>query len=147
MSLVRYNPWGLFNELHRDINRVFDNRQSQLSNEGETGLTQWAPAVDIHEDAEGFVIRADIPGVDPDKIELTAANGVLSLRGERREEKDSKEKNVHRVERSYGLFFRQFSLPPYADTEHVGAKCNNGVLEIRVPRKSGDAPKRINVSR
>lgn len=147
MSLVRYNPWGFFNELHRDINRLFDNRQSLLAREGEWAAGQWAPAVDIHEDAEGFLISADIPGVDPDKIELTAGNGVLSLRGERREEKDSKDKNAHRIERSYGLFFRQFALPDYADTEHVTAKSKNGVLEVRVPRRTGEAPKRINVQR
>lgn len=146
MSLVRYEPLNLFEQLQQNLNRVFDTRTGLTSREpAEIFGGQWMPAVDIREEPNALVLLADVPGVEPNKIEVTAANGTLTLKGERSSEKEIKEKDYKRVERSYGSFYRSFSLPEYADTEHITAKTRDGVLEIRIPKTTKSSAKRISV--
>lgn len=146
MSLVRYEPANLLDQFQRELTRFFEPRTGLLSREfGETLGAQWAPAVDIREEANALVLLADVPGVEPNKIEVTAANGMLTLKGERSSEKEIKEKDYRRVERSYGSFYRSFSLPEYADTEHITAKTKDGVLEVRIPKTAKSSAKRISV--
>lgn len=146
MSLVRYEPMNLLEQFSREFNRLFDPRSSLLSRDvSDVVGSQWSPAVDIREEANALVVLADVPGVEPDKIEVTAANGMLTLKGERSGEKEVKEKDYRRVERSYGSFYRSFTLPEYADAEHITAKTKDGVLEIRIPKTTKSAAKRITV--
>jgi HSP20 family protein len=144
MSLITRNPFYLINELQRDLNRAFESR---LYSSGQNGTSisnsDWSPTVDIHENADGYHLSVDLPGVTPDQIEVTADKGVLSIRGERmvvHEDKDLK-----RSERIFGSFQREFSMPDNADLDRIEAKSDHGVLTVFVPKTAKVEPKRITV--
>lgn len=148
MTLMRYQPWSMFDQLHREINQLFDTRVPKTSEPtSELYSSNWLPSVDVKDNGKEIVLLADLPGVDPDKIEVTASNGVLTLKGERQFSKETNEGEYHRIERSYGSFYRQFALPETANTDEIAAKANNGVLEIRIPKRSASVEKRISISR
>lgn len=104
----------------------------------------WAPAVDLKENREAYIVQADLPGVDPDDIEVTMENGVLTVRGQREEERREEGENLHRVERFSGRFERRFSLPDAAD-DGVEARMSKGVLEIRVPKSDRAVARKIEI--
>jgi len=108
--------------------------------------SQWTPAVDIKEEEERYLITADIPGVKPEEIELTMEQGVLTIKGERKDESATKAEGYRRVERAYGTFYRRFSLPDSADSESISATSNQGVLEVSIPKKPTLQPRRIAVN-
>ena len=145
MNLIRYEPWGFVNQLHGDINRLFD--RGYPGQDRESGLTasDWIPAVDIKEEDHRFLIHADVPGVDPKDIEITMEDGILTLKGERKSETREERDGYRRVERVSGQFFRRFTLPDTADAEGVSAKGVNGVLEISIPKQPKAQPRRITV--
>lgn len=146
MSLITRNPFALINELQRDLNRTFDSRLfPALTQSTDTALsnTSWSPAVDIHEDQNGYHISVDLPGVKPEEIEVTAHNNVLSIRGTRNIINENKEQK--RSERIYGSFLREFSMPENADLDRIEAKSNHGVLDLHVPKVPKAEPKRITV--
>lgn len=140
MSMVHYNPWSLFDQLRREMERHPEGAEAGVSH-----AADWVPAVDIKEEGDCFVIRADVPGVDPGAIEVHAENGMLIIKGERESEKKEEREGYKRVERVYGSFFRRFSLPDTADTEKITAKSTNGVLEVRVPKHEKLQPRKITV--
>jgi HSP20 family protein len=143
MSLVRYQPWGLMRSLHEDLDRLFEQR---LGMDDTTGsVANWTPPVDIQEEEGRFVLRADVPGVKPDDIEVTMENGLLTITGSREETKREEKEGYRRVERVAGRFFRRFTLPDTADSEGISAKCNNGVLEVVIPKHERVMPRRISV--
>jgi HSP20 family protein len=147
MTLIRYQPWSMFDQLHREINQLFDHRVPRADDsKSELYSGNWLPSVDVKDNGKEIVLLADLPGVEPDKIEITANNGLLTLRGSREFSKETNEGEFHRVERSYGSFYRQFALPDTANTEEISAKANNGVLEIRIPKRSASVEKRISIS-
>ncbi len=127
MSLVRFEPWSLVDRINRDNER------------------SWAPAVDILEEKDRFVVRADLPGVDPADIEVNMERGILSVSGERRNEERSDIAGVARYERVVGRFLRRFALPDTADADAISAKCANGILEILIPKQAAVQPRRITV--
>jgi HSP20 family protein len=139
------NPFALINELQRDLNRVFDNRlfPALENNAPVLNNADWVPTVDIHEDKDAFHVSVDLPGIKPEDIEVTAHNGVLSIRGKRETVHEDKEQK--RCERTYGSFLREFSMPESADLDSVQAKTNNGVLELVIPKTPKAEPKRISV--
>lgn len=141
MAITRYDPWGMLDQLRREMDRVFEGH----SEEGGVSATDWVPAVDIREDADAFVITADVPGVDPKRIEISAENGMLAIKGERDVEKKERREGYKRVERTFGTFFRRFSLPDTANTEQISARSQNGVLEIRIPKHERLQPRKITV--
>jgi HSP20 family protein len=146
MSLVRYEPWGLLNQLHGEIDRLFDTRLGRYGEDsGQLATSDWVPAVDIREEADRYVIHADVPGVDPKDIEVHMENGVLSIKGERESESKQEQEHYKRVERVRGSFFRRFSMPDTVNAESVSAKSQNGVLEIVVLKQEKPQPKRIQV--
>lgn len=146
MSLVRYEPWGLMNQLHSEIDRLFDTRMGRPGEEeGQLATSDWVPAVDIREDADRYVIYADVPGVNPADIEIDMADGVLSIKGQRYQEKKEEREGFKRVERSRGSFFRRFSLPDTVNADAISAKSRDGVLEIVIPKQAKVQPKRIQV--
>src|SRR5262245_50610777 len=142
MTLVRYEPWRLVNRLHRELDHVFGDT---FGSPEATGNSDWQPAVDVHEEPERFVVRADVPGVDPKDIDVTAEKGVLTVRGERKSEKRENGKGYERIERSVGSFVRRFTLPETANTEAIKAKQVNGVLEIIIPKQAQVQPRRISI--
>jgi HSP20 family protein len=136
MTVVRYEPWALLNRLHRELDQTFDNVARE---------TTWSPAVDIHEEAQRFVVRADLPGVKPADIEITADKGVLSLRGARNLEQAQDDGHYSRIERVNGKFVRTFSLPDNVQTDAIKAQFRDGVLELTIPKVAKAEPRRIEV--
>ena len=149
MTLVRYEPFSLLDRFQKELNRLgnweqggFDGSNDDASN---VVTSAWRPAVDIKEEANRFVILADVPGVDPKDIEITAENGVLTVRGERKAETEEEREGFRRVERVRGTFYRRFSLPDTADTDAIKARGKDGVLEITVPKHEKVQPRKITV--
>jgi len=138
MAITRYEPWSLLNRLQREL--------EQGAAEGSTATAEWAPAVDIKEEADKFVLHADIPGVKPEEIDISMEAGVLTIKGEKKTEALTEKENYKRVERTYGSFYRRFSLPDTANSEAISAVSKNGVLEITIPKRESVQPKKINVS-
>ena len=146
MSLVRYEPWGLLNQLHGNIDRMFDTQMGRLRDEDSPlSAADWTPAVDIREEDQRYVIHADVPGVNPDDIEVNMEDGVLTIKGERSTETTDEQAGYKRVERVRGSFYRRFSLPETADADGISAKSRDGVLEVVIPKQAKVLPKRIKV--
>jgi HSP20 family protein len=138
MSLVRYEPWSMLSQLRREMDQA-------MGEDNFAAASDWMPAVDIKEDEKQFTITADIPGVDAKDIEVHAENGMLTIRGERENEKKEERDGYKRIERSYGSFFRRFTLPDTADTDKIAAKTEKGVLNITIPKHAKVLPKKIEV--
>ena len=143
--LVRYDPWSLVNRLQGDIDRLAKPNWRELDDETTSAATEWVPAVDIKEEDERFVIEADVPGVDPEEIEITMEDGVLSLSGNRRTESRTEREGYRRVERVTGRFYRRFTLPDTADADAIEARFNLGVLVVSIPKLAKVQPRKINV--
>lgn len=144
MTLVTYEPWPLFNRLHRQLDQAF-NRTTFTAESASPPSVSWAPRVDVYEEPERFVVLADVPGVESKDINITAENGVLTIRGERRSDKKADKNSYERIERVAGTFLRRFTLPETANTETITAKQNNGVLEVTIPKQPQIQPRRITV--
>jgi HSP20 family protein len=137
--------WDSFRELARvqeEMNRALGDERL-LFRAGES--VGWTPACDIYEDEEEIMVRADLAAVDPKDVEIRFENGVLTLKGERKLEKEDKRENYHRLELSYGTFTRGFSLPATIDSEKIRAESKHGVLLIHLPKKAEAKPKSIQV--
>ena len=145
MSLTRYNPWSLFDQLQRELNMPLS--KFDTDENGNIATANWAPAVDIKEDDKAFTLMADMPGVDPDDIEVTMDKGVLTIKGERQSEKKTEEENYKRVERQYGVFYRRFTLPDSANAEGIEAQSEHGVLKITIPKQEVAQSRRISVKK
>lgn len=141
MAIIRHDPWGVLNQLQRELALS----REEKSGEGSIATAEWAPAVDIKEEADKFVIHADIPGVKPEDIEISMEAGVLTVKGEKETESKTEKEGYKRVERTSGSFYRRFSLPDSANGDAINAKCKLGVLEIIIPKREAVKPKRINV--
>lgn len=147
MSLMKYQPWSMFDQLHREINQLFDKQVSGLDDtDGFSSIPgAWKPAVDIKENDSAFLVVADIPGVSPEDIDVSAQNGQLTIKGERKQEAESEKEGVHRIERNYGSFFRSFALPDNVDADAIAAKANHGVLEITLPKTETQTSRKIKI--
>lgn len=137
MSMMRYEPWSLIDQLRREMERSHGEESSTASD--------WVPSVDIKENGECFTITADIPGVDPKDIDVSAEDGVLTIKGERESEKREEKDDYKRVERVYGSFYRRFTLPDSADTTNISARSTHGVLSITIPKVEKVQPRKISV--
>ena len=138
--LTRMEPFRDLARLQDEVTRMFDDR---LYRSGES--VGWTPACDIYEDEEGVTLRFELAGVEPKDVEVRFENGVLTLRGERKLDREDKRENYHRVELSYGTFTRSFTLPSTVDAEKIGAESKNGVLTIHLPKKAEAKPRAIQV--
>lgn len=141
MTITRYEPWSLLEQFQRQLDRFNDERSDTTS-----AVTSWSPAVDIKEENDRFVLKADLPGVKPDEIDVTMEDGVLTVRGERIDEKTDEQEGYKRVERFRGSFYRRFTLPDTTDSENISANYEHGVLELSIPKKPAVQPKRITVN-
>ncbi len=143
MNIARFEPWTFVDLLHRDLDRMVAGRNG--SNDEQNGVADWAPAVDIIEEKGRFVLRADVPGVRPEDIDVSMDNGTLSVAGERHAMATDENTGVQRIERATGRFLRRFTLPETADAETVSAKCANGILEVIIPKTPEIQARRITV--
>ena len=146
MNLVRWNPLRELEEMSDRLNRFLTRQETQGSNGREMMMVaDWAPSVDISETEEAFHIAAELPEVKKDDVKVTLDNGVLTLQGERKEEREEKGRKIHRIERSYGRFVRSFTLPDLVDDAKVKAEFKNGVLHLHLPKSEKARPKAIEV--
>jgi len=145
MNVIRYNPWGLMDRLHRDVDRLFSARLLSEQDDETGELGSWIPAVDIKEEENRFVIRADVPGVSAEDLEVTMEDGNVCIQGRRETKTENEQDGWRRVERVSGRFYRRFSLPDTADAEGIQAECKHGVLEILIPKQAKSLPKRIKI--
>jgi HSP20 family protein len=136
MAIAQYEPWSLFNRLNRD----FDNFLTPPA-----APAGFIPPVDVHEEAERFVVLADLPGVNLADIEITAEKGVLTIRGERKQEKREAAEGYERIERVSGGFTRRFALPENVLADNIKARYTNGVLEVSIPKQPVQQARRVSI--
>lgn len=144
MNMTRFEPWNLISQLHRDLDQIASRRYVPGS-ETDSPVADWIPAVDVIEQKDCFVLRADLPGVRPEDIDVRMEKGVLSLSGERRAESDQEVDGMRRIERYTGSFYRRFVLPDSADAEHISARSTNGILEVTIPKLPNVQARKITV--
>ena len=142
MTLLRYEPWGVVARLQRQFDQAFSDSAAASAN-GEN--SDWIPSVDIDQESDKFVVRADLPGVEPKDIQVTAENGVLTVAGERHFERKDEQSGKSRYERVAGRFVRRFTLPDNVQTDNIRARHSNGVLELTIPKAAAPEPKRVTV--
>jgi HSP20 family protein len=146
MAVVRWDPFRDLNVLQDRMNRLFEDAGSNWRGDEASATTSWSPAVDIFETEAEIVVKAELPGMDRKDITLNLEKNVLTLKGERRFQKETKEDNYHRIERSYGGFSRSFSIPATVDDERINAEYKDGVLKIVLPKKEQVKPKQIRIA-
>ncbi len=142
MNLTRWEPYRELATLQDRLNRAF----GRFERDDEVSMAAWVPPVDIAEEKDRIVITAELPGFKEDQIEIQSENGMLTLRGERKFEKENDGKNYHRVERSYGQFVRSFALPNNVDREHIKADFSDGLLRIDLPKREDAKPRTIKIT-
>ncbi|MFO1518681.1 MAG: Hsp20/alpha crystallin family protein [bacterium] len=142
-TLQVYRPFKDLFRLSSELDRLFNYRGT--SAEDEESPSTWSPAVDISEDKEAVKFRAELPGLKKEDVKINVREGVLTLQGERKFEEEKKDENHYRIERSYGVFARSFTLPTSVDESKIQATMKDGVLEIRVPKKPEAKEKEISI--
>ena len=150
MTLIRWSPrtWDPFGELstlQERMNSLFEESLPTTRKEEELNLGTFYPAVDIHEGDKEITLKAELPGIKKEDVHIDVTDGVITLRGERKLEKEDKKENYHRIERSYGSFHRSFTLPSTVDVEKIKAKYKDGILEATLPKTEEAKPKSIPV--
>ncbi len=151
MNLIRYEPttnYPHFRELEEmsdRLNRMFGTWTRPATGKESLTLADWMPCVDIQETENEYLIKAELPEVKKEDVKVTVENGILTLQGERRQEKEEKGKKFHRVERSYGTFLRTFTVPVDADDTKVAADFKEGILRVHLPKTEKSRPKAIEV--
>lgn len=150
-NMVRRSPWASQGEVQDPIRQVFDRLfegsifQNSSTDDSSIATSQWTPRVDITEEPDRFVLFADIPGVDPEQIEVQMDKGILTIKGERKYESKVETESFSRIERRHGSFHRRFALPDSADPDGISASGCNGVLQIVIPKRPETTPRRIQV--
>jgi HSP20 family protein len=150
MNLIRYEPtsFPFFREMEAMQDRL--NRFLGVTPRGNGGkesltVTDWSPAVDIQETEKEYLVKTELPEVRIEDVRVTVESGVLAIQGERKQEKEEKNKKFHRIERSYGTFLRTFTVPPDAEENKVAADFKDGILRVHLPKAEKPRPKAIEV--
>jgi len=143
MNVIRYNPWGFVGR--RDSDPFFSQRPFSAEDDEVGTYNDWVPAIDVQEQEDRYLIRADVPGVDAKDLDITTDEGVLILQGTRETRSDEETSGVRRAERASGRFYRRFSLPDTADSAAIRADYRHGVLEVSIPKQAKAQPQRIEV--
>lgn len=141
MKVTRFEPHGLFSLLNSNFDQLASRRPGATAG----NAADWIPSVDTIENKDGFIIRADLPGVSVENIDVRMEKGILTIAGERIGDIDEGAEGPRRIERATGKFERRFSLPDSADADGISARCSNGILEIAIPKLAEIQQRRINV--
>lgn len=144
-KLTRYEPISVLNDINKLFEQTFFPQYGRSADNSSLETSQWVPAVDIKEDQHNFKLKVDLPGIDKDDIVISMENGMLSIQGERHEDKKEEGDNFYRIERVSGKFYRRFALPETADSENIQANIKKGVLELTIPKKEIAKPKSIEI--
>jgi HSP20 family protein len=145
MAITRWDPFRDLSMLQDRMNRMFEDAGRGWRGDEPAATTSWSPAVDIYETESDITVQAELPGVARKDITLNIEKNVLTLKGERRFEKETKQENYHRIERAYGGFSRSFSIPAIVDEEKIKADYNDGILKIVLPKREQVKPKQIQI--
>ena len=145
MNIVKWDPFREFDGIQARLNRMFGERALRGFEDEETSFAEWAPAVDIQETDTEYVVKADLPEVKKEDVKVGFEDGVLTVEGERKMEKEEKNKKFHKIERGYGKFVRRFALPTEVDGAKVSAEFKEGVLNVHLPKTANARPKAIEV--
>jgi HSP20 family protein len=145
MAIIRWDPFRDMVSLRERMNRAFDDVFANRGEDKDLTPSTWAPAVDIYETENELVLSAEVPGIAEKDIEIRVEDNTLQLRGERKFEKETKEENYHRIERSYGSFYRAFTLPNSIDSEAIKAEHENGVLRVTMPKRQELKPRTVKI--
>lgn len=146
-NITRWNPISEFEDMMNRYNRMFGLARTNGEREGKDlfSRSDWAPAVDIKETPEAFMVEAELPGMTKDDVKVTVHEGVLTIQGERKSEEETKDKKLHRIERFYGSFMRRFTLPDNVDENSVTANFKDGLLTLTIQKAEPKEPKAIEV--
>ena len=143
MTIVRWSPMRDMLNIQDEMNRLFNN--FARSSESDRDVL-WSPMVDIFENEDEITVNVEIPGMGKDDVKISIQDNVLTLKGEKKQDKEMKDKNFHRVERAYGTFERSFSLPSSIQTDKVKATTKDGVLTVTLPKAEESKPKEIDIA-
>lgn len=147
MAMTRYStPFSELQSLQDQIGRMFDPSAGR-NDDASLMRGSWMPPVDVLEEGDHLILRAEIPGMKEEDIEIEFENGLLTLKGERSFESDKSDGNYHRIERSYGKFVRSFNLPRSVDAEKIEANYENGILEVTIPKREEAKPRQIQIAK
>jgi HSP20 family protein len=147
MNLIKWDPFRELEDVSDRLNRIFGRSTSRAESGQEMlGMADWTPSVDISETDTAYLIKGEIPGVKKEDVKVTVQNGMLTIQGERKMEKEEKGKKFHRVERSYGSFVRSFRLPDDADENKVKAKFKDGMINVTLAKSAKAKTKAIDVA-
>lgn len=147
MNLVKWDPFRELEEVSNRLNRLFGRSPARAESGQEMlAMADWAPSVDISETDTAYLVKAEIPGVKKEDVKVTIQDGMLTIQGERRQEKEEKGKKFHRIERSYGSFARSFRVPGDADENSVKAEFKDGMLNVTLAKSEKAKPKSVEVS-
>ena len=147
MNLIKWDPFRELEDVSSRLNRIFGRMPSRTASDNEMlAVADWMPSVDISETESAYLIKGEIPGVKKEDVKVTIQEGLLTIRGERKRQKEEKNKKFHRVECSYGSFVRSFRVPDDADDAAVKAEFKDGMLNVTLPKSEKPKPKAIEVS-
>jgi len=144
MNLVRWDPFRELGTIQARLNRIVGELPDRTTEQGAL-FSDWSPAVDIAETDEEYLVKAELPELKKEDVKVALQDGVLTVEGERKEEKEEKGKKFHRIERAYGRFVRRFALPTEIDPDKVQAEFKDGVLNVHLPKAASAKPKAIEV--
>ncbi len=146
MAITRWRPFRDILSVQDEMNRLFEDFFGHRPARVEWTEGVWTPSVDVSEDKDSVIIKAEMPGMNKDDVKISIQDNLLTLKGEKKQEKEEKDKNYHRIERSYGSFCRSFQLPTSVKTDTIEASYKNGVLSITLPKTEEVKPKEIPIS-
>jgi len=147
-EIVPWRHWGPFRELERmrrEMDRLWDSFFEERPRRKGEEISEWAPSIDVAETKDSLVVRAEIPGIDPKGIDISLSQDVLTIKGEKKQEKEEKEENYHFVERIYGSFSRSVRLPREVQSEKISATYKDGILKITLPKSEEAKKKEIKI--
>jgi len=145
MNIIRWDPFRDLATLRERMNRLFEEAYTSRGEEKDMVASTWNPSVDIYETENELVLKAELPGIDENDIEIKIEDNTITLRGDRKFEKETKEENYHRIERSYGSFYRSFTLPRNIDQDKIKAESETGILKVTMPKKAELKPKKVKI--
>ena len=145
MSITRFDPFRHVSRLQDRMNRVFEDALGRTFEDADFFAGAWTPAVDILETANELVLRAELPGLKPEDVDIRIENNTLTLRGERKSDSKDDKVNYQRRERIYGAFSRSFTLPSTVEQEKISAEFKEGILQVSLPKKEETKPKQITI--
>lgn len=145
-NMVRYSPFRELDQLQKEMNRLFNGWGRGWTDGEPDNTTLWAPLVDIYESGDAVTLKAELPGIDPNSVDIRLENNILTLKGERNFEGDAEKEQILRIERPYGAFNRSFTISSLVDENKITANFDSGVLTITLPKKEQAKPKRIQIA-